>query len=43
MRYVTIANTKVQVLEYNGERVMTTTQINKVFDNKKLVINYKTL
>lgn len=43
MKYVTVANTKVQVLEYNGERVMTTTQINKVFDNKKLVINYKTL
>jgi phage anti-repressor protein len=40
MRYVTIANTKIQVLEYEGKRVMTSAQVNQVMGVESLTLNY---
>lgn len=40
MRYVTVANTKIQVLEYEGKRVMTSAQVNQVMGVESLTLNY---
>lgn len=39
MRCVTIANTNIQVIEYNGKRVMTSAQVNQLFGDKQFIMN----
>lgn len=39
MKYVTVANMKVAVVEYEGKRVMTSTQVIEMFGDKNFVMN----
>lgn len=39
MRYVTVANTRIKVVEYEGKRVMTSTQVIEMFGDKNFVMN----
>lgn len=39
MKYVTVANMDIQVVEYNGKRVMTSAQINQLFGDKQFIMN----